>query len=283
MPSKNTRQAEHNALKAGQQDPETPTESESGTASCTSKNEGGHVLCSMARGAPNDTDVSLDCQGPPKPKNKTQWPKVCVSFTRTAHYSLILVSSLRLVPLRAIPKVQPVNMSLLVRNGSWRSSCGAISKVENAKTKLARWEMRKERCEKWLWGVRCAWWVYLCYRPLYLLNWPSTLFTGKQTSSATSTVLSIPSPTCQPPPALPSSTRPLPPALLSPTHPLPSAPPLPTHLLSLALSMPHEPSVDDSESDQLAEDVSEPLQNGDHSKDTNKSHSGGLFDSVKGK
>ena len=47
--------------------------------------------------------------------------------------------------------------------------------------------------------------------------------------------------------------------------------------------MPHESSVDDSKSDQLTEDISESLQNGNHSKDTNKPHSGGLSDSIKGK
>ena len=118
MPPKNTRQAEHNALKMGQQGLEIPAESESRTASRTSKNEEGHVLRSMMRGAPNDTDILLDHQEPSKPKNKTQRPKICVSFTRAAHYSLILVSSLRLIPLRAIPKVQLVSMSLSVRNGS---------------------------------------------------------------------------------------------------------------------------------------------------------------------
>ena len=118
-------------------DAETSTESKSRIASCTSENEEGHVLCSMARGALNDVDIPLDHQGPPKFKNKTQWSKVCVSFTRSAYSSLISVSSLRLMPLQAIPKVQPVSMSLSDRNSSWRSLCSAILKVENAKTKLA--------------------------------------------------------------------------------------------------------------------------------------------------
>ena len=47
--------------------------------------------------------------------------------------------------------------------------------------------------------------------------------------------------------------------------------------------MPHEPSIDNSELDQLAKNVSEPLQNGDHPKDTNRPHSGGLSNSMKGK
>ena len=131
-------------------------------------------------------------------------------------------------------------------------------------------------------------------RLLYLSNSPSTLSTGKQTSSATLTVLFIPSPTRRPPPVLPSPTHQPSPAPPSLTHPPPLAPlslthlplsalPSPTRLSSSALSMSHEPSVNDSKLDQLTEDISKPLQNSNHSKDTNKSHSNGLSNSVKGK
>ena len=47
--------------------------------------------------------------------------------------------------------------------------------------------------------------------------------------------------------------------------------------------MSHKPSVNGSEVDQLAENISEPFQNNNYPKNINKSHSDGLSNNVKEK